>query len=157
MTTIPTIGFNVENVEHKHFCFNVWDIGGGDKIRPLWRHYFHDCHSIVFVADCENREIITEVWDDLKMMVDTFSFILFHFLITSFFAQLQEDALKDVAILVLANKQDLAHSMSVSELEEKLDLRQNLAGRRWHIQATSATQGTGLREGFDWLADELAK
>lgn len=76
MTTIPTIGFNVENVEHKHFCFNVWDLGGGDKSRPLWRHFFHDCHGIVFVADCENREIITdEDWDDLKTMV----YFFFHF------------------------------------------------------------------------------
>jgi signal recognition particle receptor subunit beta len=74
-----------------------------------------------------------------------------------FFSQLQEDASKDVAILVIANKQDLAHSMSVSELENKLDFSRNLPGRRWRIQAASATQGYGLREGFDWLADKLAK
>jgi hypothetical protein len=47
--------------------------------------------------------------------------------------------------------------MSVSELEDKLDLSRNLPGMRWRIQAASATQGYGLREGFDWLADELAK
>ncbi len=41
MTTIPTIGFNVETVEYKNICFTVWDVGGQDKIRPLWRHYFH--------------------------------------------------------------------------------------------------------------------
>ena len=69
MTTIPTIGFNVESLEYKNLRFNVWDIGGGDKIRPLWRHYFHDSRGIVFVVDCEDREIITEVWDDLKIMV----------------------------------------------------------------------------------------
>ena len=57
MTTIPTIGkynasdilyllvmfysgFNVETVEYKNICFTVWDVGGQDKIRPLWRHYF---------------------------------------------------------------------------------------------------------------------
>jgi signal recognition particle receptor subunit beta len=74
-----------------------------------------------------------------------------------FFSQLKDDTLKDVVILVFANKQDLPHSMSASELEEKLNLSHHLAGRRWHIQAASATQGYGLREGFDWLADELAK
>lgn len=40
VTTIPTVGFNVENVTYKNVKFNVWDVGGQDKIRPLWRHYF---------------------------------------------------------------------------------------------------------------------
>ena len=38
VTTIPTIGFNVETVEYKNIQFTVWDVGGQDKIRPLWRH-----------------------------------------------------------------------------------------------------------------------
>ena len=37
-------GFNVETVEYKNICFTVWDVGGQDKIRPLWRHYFQVCH-----------------------------------------------------------------------------------------------------------------
>jgi small GTP-binding protein domain len=35
VTTIPTIGFNVERVEYKNINFTVWDVGGQDKIRPL--------------------------------------------------------------------------------------------------------------------------
>ena len=42
VTTIPTIGFNVESVEYKNVSFTVWDVGGQDKIRPLWRHYFEN-------------------------------------------------------------------------------------------------------------------
>lgn len=38
VTTIPTIGFNVETVEYKNISFTVWDVGGQDKIRTLWRH-----------------------------------------------------------------------------------------------------------------------
>jgi len=38
--TIPTIGFNVETVECKNISLTVWDVGGKDKIRPLWRHYY---------------------------------------------------------------------------------------------------------------------
>ena len=34
------LGFNVETVEYKNISFTVWDVGGQDKIRPLWRHYF---------------------------------------------------------------------------------------------------------------------
>lgn len=32
------LGFNVERVEHGKCSLTVWDIGGQDKIRPLWRH-----------------------------------------------------------------------------------------------------------------------
>ncbi len=34
------LGFNVETVVYKNISFNVWDLGGGDKMRPLYRHYF---------------------------------------------------------------------------------------------------------------------
>lgn len=40
VTTIPTVGFNVETITYKNVKFNVWDVGGQDKIRPLWRHYY---------------------------------------------------------------------------------------------------------------------
>ena len=40
VTTIPTIGFNVETVRYKNVDFTMWDIGGQDRIRPLWRHYY---------------------------------------------------------------------------------------------------------------------
>ena len=45
VTTIPTVGFNVETVTYKNVKFNVWDVGGQDKIRPLWRHYFSGGYS----------------------------------------------------------------------------------------------------------------
>merc|ERR1712137_741878 len=40
VTTIPTIGFNVEVLERKGLSLTVWDIGGQDKIRKLWKHYY---------------------------------------------------------------------------------------------------------------------
>ncbi|XP_044533812.1 ADP-ribosylation factor 3 isoform X2 [Gracilinanus agilis] len=46
VTTIPTIGFNVETVEYKNISFTVWDVGGQDKIRPLWRHYFQNTQEV---------------------------------------------------------------------------------------------------------------
>lgn len=49
VTTIPTIGFNVETVEYKGVGFTVWDVGGQDKIRPLWRHYFQNTQGFLFL------------------------------------------------------------------------------------------------------------
>ena len=37
VTTIPTIGFNVETVEYKNISFTVWDVGGQDKVRACWQ------------------------------------------------------------------------------------------------------------------------
>merc|ERR1711978_123359 len=62
-------------------------------------------------------------------------------------SMLQEEELKDAALLVLANKQDLPQAMSVNECTEKLGLNQ-LRNRDWYIQSTCATTGDGLYEGL---------
>ncbi|KAI5607514.1 hypothetical protein C0J50_1825, partial [Silurus asotus] len=149
VTTIPTIvfvflnvylsstGFNVETVEYKNICFTVWDVGGQDKIRPLWRHYFQNTQGLIFVVDSNDRERAQEAAEELQKM-------------------LQEDELRDAVLLVFANKQDLPNAMAISELTDKLGL-QTLRSRTWYVQATCATQGTGLYEGLDWLSEQLSK
>eukprot|EP00126_Sphaerothecum_destruens_P004166 Sdes_comp18035_c0_seq1m7357 len=69
VTTIPTIGFNVETVEYKNISFTVWDVGGQDKIRPLWRHYFQNTQGLIFVVDSNDRDRIAEAKDELQKMV----------------------------------------------------------------------------------------
>lgn len=137
VTTIPTIGFNVETVEYKNISFTVWDVGGQDKIRPLWRHYFTNTQGLIFVVDSNDKERLQEAAAELNKMAN-------------------EDELKDATILVFANKQDLPNALAVSEMTEKLGLH-NLRGRKWYVQAACATQGTGLYEGLDWLSSELSK
>jgi len=73
VTTIPTIGFNVETVEYKNICFTVWDVGGQDKIRPLWRHYFQNTQGLIFVVDSNDRERITEAQEELQKMVHDYN------------------------------------------------------------------------------------
>ena len=86
VTTIPTIGFNVETVEYKNISFTVWDVGGQDKIRPLWRHYFQNTQGLIFVVDSNDRDRIGEARDELHRM-------------------LNEDELREAVLLVFANKQ----------------------------------------------------
>jgi len=135
VTTIPTIGFNVETVEYKNISFTVWDVGGQDKIRPLWRHYFQNTQGLIFVVDSNDTERISEARDELARM-------------------LSEDELRDAVLLVFANKQDLPNALKPSELTEKLNLH-NMRNRNWYIQATCATNGEGLYEGLDWLSNQL--
>jgi hypothetical protein len=39
VSTLPTIGFNVERICYRNIEFTCWDIGGQKKIRALWHHY----------------------------------------------------------------------------------------------------------------------
>lgn len=137
-------GFNVETVEYKTISFTVWDVGGQDKIRPLWRHYYQNTQGIIFVVDSNDRERLDEglghehsAKEELHRM-------------------LAEDELRDAVLLVFCNKQDLPNALSVQEVTNRLGLNQ-LRSRQWFIQGTSATKGEGLYEGLDWLTETLNK
>lgn len=135
VTTIPTIGFNVETVEYKNISFTVWDVGGQDKIRPLWRHYFQNTQGLIFVVDSNDRDRVAEAREELQRMIS-------------------EDELREAIILIFANKQDLPQAMNTAEITEKLGLH-SLRNRQWYIQSACATTGDGLYEGLDWLANQL--
>jgi ADP-ribosylation factor protein 6 len=94
VTTIPTVGFNVETVTYKNVKFNVWDVGGQDKIRPLWRHYFSGTQGLIFVVDSnEDDKRMEEAKQELKNILDNLE-------------------MKDALLLVFANKQDINGGMS---------------------------------------------
>ena len=48
----------METVEYKNISFTVWDVGGQDKIRPLWRHYYQNTQGLIFVVDSNDRDRI---------------------------------------------------------------------------------------------------
>ncbi|KAJ2993356.1 Arf GTPase arf1 [Globomyces sp. JEL0801] len=131
VTTIPTIGFNVENVQYKNVTFNVWDIGGQDKIRPLWRHYFENTTGIIYVIDSNDRDRIQESKRELTKL-------------------LNEDLLQHSRLLILANKQDLPFAMKTNEMIEEMKLM-DIKDRDWFIQSTCATSGDGLFSGLNWF------
>eukprot|EP00997_Jenningsia_sp_PLL12_P007792 NODE_4473_length_658_cov_39.454844_g3824_i0.p1 GENE.NODE_4473_length_658_cov_39.454844_g3824_i0~~NODE_4473_length_658_cov_39.454844_g3824_i0.p1 ORF type:complete len:189 (-),score=37.39 NODE_4473_length_658_cov_39.454844_g3824_i0:90-599(-) len=134
LNSVPTIGFNVETVEFKNIKFNVWDVGGQDKIRVLWRHYYPGTDGLIFVVDSSDRNRIDLAKKELHKM-------------------LEEEDLADAVVLVFANKQDLG-VMPVSEVIDKMEL-QDLKGREWFCQGTSALNGAGLYEGLNWLSKKL--
>eukprot|EP00058_Branchiostoma_floridae_P022490 XP_002607980.1 hypothetical protein BRAFLDRAFT_120857 [Branchiostoma floridae] len=137
VTTIPTIGFNVETIEHKNVKFTSWDVEGRDKARPLWRHYYQNTDAIIIVLDSNDRERLPEMRQEIGMC-------------------LEEDELRNCFFLILANKQDLPNALPPDVIREKLELDTLLRERHWHLQPASAKEGHGLYEGLDWLAAKLA-
>ena len=115
----------------------MWDIGGQDKIRPLWRHYYQGSDGIIFVVDSNDSDRMEMAREELH-------------------AVLSNSELDQVPLLVLANKQDLPKAQKVSTIAKGLSLNE-LRGRNWHIQGTSAPTGDGLYEGLDWLHTEAFK
>ncbi|KAE8585830.1 hypothetical protein XENTR_v10021468 [Xenopus tropicalis] len=131
VTTIPTVGFNVETVTYKNVKFNVWDVGGQDKIRPLWRHYYTGTQGLIFVVDCADRDRIDEARQELHRIIN-------------------DREMRDAIILIFANKQDLADAMKPHEIQEKLGLTR-IRDRNWYVQPSCANTGEGLYEGLMWL------
>lgn len=170
VTTIPTVGFNVETVTYKNTKFNVWDVGGQDKIRPLWRHYFSGMlcietkhyiqfcrrtdngfrlgtQGLIFVIDSNDRERMEEAKTELSRII-------------------QDREMKDALLLVFANKQDIkggtltllngqyfplltGHlALRPKEVSDVLQLNSIAKNHTWKVEPSCATTGEGIFEGL---------
>ncbi|KAM0007761.1 putative small GTP-binding protein [Helianthus debilis subsp. tardiflorus] len=139
VTTIPTVGFEVETLEYKNISFHVWDVGACTMYRPPFVKTpgIQNTQGLIFVVDSTDRERVVDAKDQLHWII------------------LKEDVFKDTMLLVFANKQDRPGAMSAAEITDKLDLHA-LGLQHWHVQSASATSGEGLYEGLDWLSDNIA-
>lgn len=117
-------------MKYKNVNFTVWDVGGRDKIRPLYRHYYQNTQAIICVIDSNDRDRI----GDIKSEMEKF---------------LNEDELRDCVFVVLANKQDLPNAMKVDEVAKCIEL--DTIKQKHSIFGTVATTGEGLTEALDWL------
>jgi ADP-ribosylation factor protein 1 len=135
LDTVPTIGFNVEKVEYGNLKMTIWDVGGQGMIRKLWRHYYKGNDALIFIVDSIDEERIALAKEELHAACD-------------------DEELRDVTVLVFANKQDMA-TISPSELSSRLNLRG--LRQEWYIQGCSAKSGDGVFDGFNWLSDTIQK
>lgn len=76
ITTMPTIGFNVETITVSGIEFTMWDVGGCDKIRPLWRHYYKNTQGLVFIVDCSDNQRFGNVVSNFKVNMYVSSILL---------------------------------------------------------------------------------
>jgi ADP-ribosylation factor 1/2 len=131
-----TVGFNVATVTtERGYRFTGWDVGGGDKIRPLWRHYYHMMSAFLFVIDSNDIDRFDMARNEFHRMIN-------------------EEGLKGHPVLVLCNKQDLPNAMSTSEICDKLGLTA-IMDRRIIVAGCVATTGDGLEEGLFFLSRTL--
>ncbi|KAL0404522.1 UNVERIFIED_CONTAM: ADP-ribosylation factor 1, partial [Sesamum radiatum] len=144
VSTIPTIGFNVETVQYNNIKFQVWDLGSEIGItvvsghiftgtsllpEPYWRCYFPNTQAIIYVVDSSDTDRLVVAKEE-------------------FHAILEEEELKGAVVLLFANKQDLPGALDDAAITEALELHK-IKNRQWSIFKTSAIKGEGLFEGLD--------
>ncbi|XP_068610673.1 ADP-ribosylation factor-like protein 4D [Brachionichthys hirsutus] len=141
--TIPTKGFNAEKIKvavaaARTVNFQVWDVGGQEKLRPLWKSYTRRTDGMVFVVDSAEPERMEEAKVELHKISRT-----------------SEN--QGVPVLVLANKQDLDSASPVAEVEKLLAVRELSAHTPSHVQSCSAVDGRGLQAGLEKLYEMILK
>lgn len=144
VNTVPTIGFNTERIRlggagaSRGISCHFWDVGGQEKLRPLWKPYSRCTDGIVYVVDSVDAERLEEARSELHK-------------ITRFSEH------QGTPLLVIANKQDLPRALDVREIERQLRLSELGPCTPYHVQPACAIIGEGLHEGMDKLHEMIVK
>lgn len=99
----PTEGFNVTNLTHKTNTVNIWEVGGGEKIRKFWSNFLQDTDLLIFVVDAADTHEIVHTVKEFKTVAG-------------------DERLKNVPILLVASKQDLPGALSPKQIGDALDI-----------------------------------
>ncbi|XP_066571138.1 ADP-ribosylation factor-like protein 6 isoform X2 [Amia ocellicauda] len=134
---VPTIGFSVEKFNTSSLSFTVFDMSGQGRYRSLWEHYYRDAQAIIFVIDSADKLRIVVAREELEALIN-------HSDVKS----------KRMPILFFANKMDLEESLSSVQVSQMMGL-DSIKDKPWHICASNALTGDGLKEGVDWLQDRI--
>eukprot|EP00347_Sterkiella_histriomuscorum_P003237 403365065 len=136
LSTINTIGFNVENINRNGNEFQIWDVGGLEKIRLLWRHYFMDTKAVFFFIDQSDTERYQVAAEEIRILV-------------------QEPEFSEAKFIILISKCDKTMIHSKEEIIDRLELMKLLETKDNFIQEIDQL-GRGKFEPFDWLSSMLS-
>lgn len=139
--TIPTLGLIKENVKFDDLEFELYDVGGLEKVRTLWRTYSKEANGVAYVIDSSDPDRIPQASEELKKL---------------FFGDKKKKSLivPDIPLLVFANKRDMPGCMSTQHIVEGLELH-DLPVRNYKVFPTIAVEGRNLTEGMNWMVQQL--
>jgi small GTP-binding protein len=133
--TVPTIGFNLEEVTIGKLNIKMWDIGGQDRLRSLWPHYFVQTDAVAFVIDSNDIDRFDIAKKELHTLIS-------------------HKDLTGKPFLILANKQDLPHAANKQEIKRAMQI-DIITSSPTYIVECSATKNDKARLGFEWLAEHI--
>ncbi|XP_022359703.1 ADP-ribosylation factor-like protein 14 [Enhydra lutris kenyoni] len=135
ITTVPTVGFNVEMIElEKSFSLTVWDVGGQEKMRTVWEYYSENTDGLMYVVDSTDKQRLEDSRRELKHI-------------------LKNEHIKNVPVVLLANKQDMPGALTAEDITRMFRVKQLCSDRNWYVQPCCAITGDGLMDGFRKLTE----
>lgn len=138
-----TRSYHVEELKIEGINFSAFDLGGHEVARQSWSEFFVNANAIVFMVDSADTERFPLARQELENL-------------------LQDEALRNIPVLVLGNKIDLPGAVSVEMLQSALGIPNMTpleqtsvpAGTRaLRIFMCSIKKQTGYAQGFKWLAN----
>lgn len=132
--TMPTVGFNVDMIEvGKDFTLTFWDIGGQKKMRELWSNFLEDTDGLLYVVDSSDKRRLEESRREFELI-------------------LKNESIKNVPVVVLANKQDVPGALNAEEVTRRFKMKKYCSDRNWYVQPCCAITGQGLAEALQRVA-----
>ncbi|XP_057686301.1 ADP-ribosylation factor-like protein 13B isoform X5 [Corythoichthys intestinalis] len=142
----PTVGFSKVDLNQGKFEVTIFDLGGGKRIRGIWKNYYSESHGVVFVVDSSDVQRIQETRETMAEV-------------------LQHPRIAGKPVLVLANKQDQEGALAEADIIENLSLEKLVNENKClcQIEPCSAVLGYGkkvdksIKRGLSWLLNNIAK
>ncbi|XP_054864681.1 ADP-ribosylation factor-like protein 13B isoform X4 [Amphiprion ocellaris] len=142
----PTVGFSKVDLKQGKFEVTIFDLGGGKRIRGIWKNYYSESHGVVFVVDSSDVQRIQETRETMAEV-------------------LQHPRIAGKPVLVLANKQDQEGALAEADIIENLSLEKLVNENKClcQIEPCSAVIGYGkkvdksIKKGLNWLLSNIAK
>ncbi|KAG1937759.1 ADP-ribosylation factor-like protein 13B [Pimephales promelas] len=142
----PTVGFSKVDLKQGKFEVTIFDLGGGKRIRGIWKNYYSESYGVVFVVDSSDVQRIQETRDTMAEV-------------------LRHPRIAGKPVLVLANKQDQDGALAEADIIETLSLEKIVNENKClcQIEPCSAVLGYGkkvdksIKNGLNWLLNNIAK
>ncbi|XP_066515688.1 ADP-ribosylation factor-like protein 13B isoform X4 [Hoplias malabaricus] len=142
----PTVGFSKVDLKQGKFEVTIFDLGGGKRIRGIWKNYYSESYGVVFVVDSSDVQRIQETRDTMAEV-------------------LRHPRIAGKPVLVLANKQDQEGALAEADIIESLSLEKLVNENKClcQIEPCSAVLGYGkkvdksIKNGLNWLLNNIAK
>ncbi|XP_062866707.1 ADP-ribosylation factor-like protein 13B isoform X3 [Trichomycterus rosablanca] len=142
----PTVGFSKVDLKQGKFEVTIFDLGGGKRIRGIWKNYYSEAYGVVFVVDSSDVQRIQETRDTMAEV-------------------LRHPRIAGKPVLVLANKQDQDGALAEADIIESLSLEKLVNENKClcQIEPCSAVLGYGkkldksIKNGLNWLLNNIAK
>ena len=126
---LPTLGFNITNVQINNSVMQFADLAGQDSMRVLWGALYHSADAVVYVIDGTDTARLPLAMSELKKVMEY-------------------PSLNEKPFLILVNKHD-RNAIDVNVLKHQIK------GVRWRAFNVSVKNNKGLDEAFLWLETNL--